>query len=226
MYEQVFAYCERGLDTAFWAEPINAITNAAFLIAAVLALVQWMATPNGRTGVPELILVAVVAIIGIGSFLFHTFATVWASLADVIPIGIFMMAYMGYALRQYLNLPWWAVAIGLVVFFVTLAQASMMRCDGGPCLNGSVAYFPAFIAMALIGLVLAVKGHAAGGYLVSAAVVFAVSLTFRSLDQALCPYTRINGLDPIGLHFLWHVLNATLLFLLLSAAIRHGRQRA
>ena len=33
-FEAVDGYCER-VDAAFWSEPINAVTNAAFLIAAI-----------------------------------------------------------------------------------------------------------------------------------------------------------------------------------------------
>ncbi|MCC5950335.1 MAG: hypothetical protein JJT89_17925, partial [Nitriliruptoraceae bacterium] len=63
--EQVIAYCERG-DFGFWAEPVNAVTNAAFLIAAA---VMW---PRAR-GVPMAqALVVVLAVIGVGSFLWHT----------------------------------------------------------------------------------------------------------------------------------------------------------
>jgi hypothetical protein len=35
--------------------------------------------------------------------------------------------------------------------------------------------------------------------------ILAVSLVFRSIDQAVCP-----GF-PLGTHFLWHVLNAVML---------------
>ena len=35
-FEAVDGYCER-VDAAFWSEPINAVTNAAFLIAAIWA---------------------------------------------------------------------------------------------------------------------------------------------------------------------------------------------
>ncbi len=222
--QQIFAYCERGLDPAFWAEPLNAITNVAFLIAAGIAFLAWSAQAPERRGLMELIMIVIVTIIGIGSFLFHTYAQRWAALADTLPIGIFMMVYMGYTLRAYFRMPLWAVGIGLIAFFASLAYASAgIRCGGGPCLNGSVAYFPAFFALVGLGAVLIAQRHPAGGYLLSAGLVFAVSLSFRSLDQALCGYTAINGLDPIGLHFLWHCLNATLLYLLLVAAIRHGR---
>ena len=35
-FEAVDGYCER-VDAAFWSEPINVVTNAAFLIAALWA---------------------------------------------------------------------------------------------------------------------------------------------------------------------------------------------
>ena len=75
----VDAYCER-VGPAFWAEPVNALTNAAFLVAAFWALRQWKRQPlrDGAT----LVLILVVALVGIGSFLFHTLATRWAGLAD------------------------------------------------------------------------------------------------------------------------------------------------
>lgn len=40
--EQVFNYCERGADPSFWAEPVNAVSNGAFLVAAVLAIVAFL----------------------------------------------------------------------------------------------------------------------------------------------------------------------------------------
>jgi hypothetical protein len=33
-------YCER-TDPSFWAEPVNALTNIAFLLAAALAFCAW-----------------------------------------------------------------------------------------------------------------------------------------------------------------------------------------
>jgi hypothetical protein len=38
--EPVNFYCERA-SAAFWAEPVNALTNAGFLVAALAAFVEW-----------------------------------------------------------------------------------------------------------------------------------------------------------------------------------------
>ena len=64
-------YCER-TSAALWAEPVNALTNAAFLIAALIA---WRAAHQaGRLDGPMILRIALTASIGVGSFLFHTLA--------------------------------------------------------------------------------------------------------------------------------------------------------
>ena len=81
--KQLFSYCERALDGAYWAEPINAVTNAAFWMAAIAALILWLRAARSERHFVDLILIALLLAIGTGSFLFHTHATRWAVLADV-----------------------------------------------------------------------------------------------------------------------------------------------
>ncbi|MEM8972627.1 MAG: ceramidase domain-containing protein [Pseudomonadota bacterium] len=222
MNRKIFEYCERGFDPGFWAEPLNAVTNAAFIIAALIATIMWLRVPASERRWVDAWLLLLLYAIGTGSFLFHTFATPWAALADVIPIGIFMVSYMAYVLRRFFGLSWLITGACLVIFVISLWQSSVVRCDGGPCLNGSVAYAPAFIALIVLGGILALKGHVAGSSLVAAGLIFAVSLTFRTIDGALCATTALPNGHPVGYHFLWHILNATLLFILCRAAIRFG----
>jgi hypothetical protein len=222
--QHVFSYCERGLDPSFWAEPFNAVSNAAFLVAAAMALGVWLQQPQVRRGGVELGLIALVAVIGVGSFLFHTIATRWAMLADVIPITLFMLVFLGYALARFVGLGWIGSLAGVALFIGALFFAEAWTCDGRPCLNGSLGYVPALAAMALIGGWLRWRGHPAAALLLTGAAVFAVSLTFRTLDRSVCPMTAVAGGRSLGTHFAWHLCNAALLFVLLMAAIRHGRK--
>lgn len=231
---QIFAYCERGLDPSFWAEPFNALSNAAFFIAAAVGAAALAASPAARVQKrpmwAETGLVALVAIIGLGSFLFHTLATRWAAIADGAPIGLFMLAYVAYALRRFLEWPMWAAILGLAAFVATLGAAFAAPCPlalrslvkGGGCLNGSLGYGPALSTLALVATATTLKRHPSAGYLAAATVVFAASLVMRSLDQQVCGATQVWG-QSRGTHALWHLLNAITLGLLLLAAIRHGR---
>jgi len=223
LLDKLFDYCERGSDPAFWAEPVNALTNVGFLLAGGYAICRALAIEPRR---PEralgLALGALVMVIGTGSFLFHTFATGLAKLADVIPIMVFMLAYLGVALRVLLGLRWLAVGALLIAFFAALMLAERIPCRGllsivdaarGRCLNGTIGYLPAWLALLAVGATLRLRGHAAARPMLLAAAVFAVSMLFRSLDRALCPTWSY------GTHSLWHLLNATTLFLLLKAVV-------
>jgi hypothetical protein len=232
---KIFAYCERGLDPSFWAEPFNALTNLGFIIAAIYALWELSRRPKEEGKIFRTLLILNVLVIGIGSFLFHTYATPRASAADVIPIGVFMLVYLGYALYTFAGLPIWVTVPAIGVFAYVINQAMQVQCDAlgfswplleqTNCLNGSFGYLPALAAMLLIGAWLAVRRHATAPYVLGASLVFMVSVTFRATDRIWCDDIAFMG-KAIGTHFLWHTLNSIVLFLLLLAAIRHGAATA
>lgn len=216
---QIDNYCER-LGPGFWAEPWNAVTNAAFILAALLAL--RFAVHKGRLDVPLAVLIAITVAVGIGSFLFHTVATLWALLADVIPIQLFIVVYFALAMRRFAGFAWWA-AVGLTVLFMAGSFLGGDALEGvvGERLNGSEGYIPPLLALVLVGIALiAASRERAGWALVTAGGIFALSLSFRTADMAVC------ASFPLGTHFMWHTLNGVLLGYLLVAMIRHGRPRA
>jgi|EndMetStandDraft_5_1072996.scaffolds.fasta_scaffold188357_2 hypothetical protein len=236
---KIFAYCERGLDPTFWAEPLNALSNLGFILAGALALRELMARPAGEGKAVRYALVVLVFIIGIGSFLFHTVAEPWAATADVAPIGLFMLAYFAYALSRFVGLPLWAIPPALAGFAYVISQAMQLQCwrgqigftlpvpafENASCLNGSLGYLPALAAMLLISGLLAARRHPTAPYVLAASLVFMVSLTFRTMDRIWCQDLIVAG-RSIGTHFLWHLLNSTTLYLLLLAAVRHGAHGA
>lgn len=206
-------YCER-MGPEFWAEPVNAVTNLAFIVAAVIA---WRAAAGARDAL-TITLCAILFAIGVGSFLWHTFAESWAGAADTIPILLFILVYLYAAMVRYLNAPVWAgiaAPIGFIAFAIgfVMAWGAIL-----PSVNGSEGYFPVIILLAGFGFLLRARGHKAAPALLSAAAIFAVSLFFRSIDDGICPRF------PIGTHFLWHSLNGLLLGIVLIAFARHGRR--
>ncbi len=209
-WDQISCYCERGLDSSFWTEPFNALSNLGFVAAALLAWLYLRANkPHTGEGVIACF-IGLLVVIGAGSFLFHTYATVWARFADVIPIGIFVLAYVALALRWFIGLALpSALAVAILVTVATFAMP--------PWLNGSVFYAPALVMLVVVAAVLISRRHGAGRWMVAATGVFAVSLAIRSIDQ-LEFACAANG---IGSHWVWHLLNAVVLFLLLRAAIHY-----
>ncbi|MBU2532143.1 MAG: ceramidase domain-containing protein [Alphaproteobacteria bacterium] len=221
--KQLFSYCERALDPSFWAEPVNAFSNVAFLLAALAALNLWLRQPATDRRFIDLGLITILVAIGVGSFLFHTYATVWAVLTDVIPITVFMLVYLACALKRFMGLGWIATAAGVVVFYLALQQAEALRCGAGPCLNGSLGYVPALLALLIVGGLVKFGAHPAGQSLIAAGLIFAVSLTLRTIDRTICDATDPGfGHGPIGTHSMWHVLNAALLYILIRASILYG----
>ena len=207
-----FGYCER-LDAGFWAEPFNAATNAAFLVAALAALLLWRR--QGRRDKVVLVLILLVFAIGIGSFLFHTMPNGWTVMADVVPIQLFAFGYFAFALRRYFGASALVTAAGTLAFFgLALALSYAGRALLPPPASGSAGYAAFFLG--LIGMAAALPRQPALSlqrkFLALAGIAFAVSLTMRSIDFAVCV-----GL-PLGTHWLWHLLNALVLYWLLRAA--------
>jgi hypothetical protein len=150
-----------------------------------------------------------VAVVGLGSFAFHTLATRGAVLLDVIPIAVFIYGYLTLALRRFLALPRRLVAAIVVAFAVAAQTASALA--PRDTLNGSVGYLPALAAMIVVALPVKTPAVRRGRWV--AAAIFAISLVFRTIDRDVCP------LLPLGTHWIWHILNAVVLYVLLRTAM-------
>jgi hypothetical protein len=198
-------YCER-TGLSFWAEPLNAMTNVAFLIAAGFAFLQWR--QSVARDLPVLALIVITGIIGIGSFMFHTVATRGAELLDVIPIALFVCGYLLLALLRFVHLRTPIAIMILIGFFVLSQVVGGMLPDR--FLNGSGAYLFPLTALIVVGWRV---GSERGSAILAAGALFAVSLVFRSIDQTVC------HAFPWGTHFIWHLLNAAVLFILLRTAL-------
>ena len=215
MFETIDNYCER-IGDGFWAEPLNAITNLAFILAAFFSW-RLMARLN-QSALGNWVLVLLLFSIGVGSGLFHTFATRWAELADIIPIVLFQLAYLWLYSRNVIRLKGMGAAGLLVAFVAILAFGFMLNASLGERfeallapLNGSGMYAGALIGVYGLGIyhLKAQTEHRAA--LLLAALLFTFSLLFRTLDMGLC-----NQI-PFGTHFLWHMCNAGVLYLSIRA---------
>lgn len=200
-------YCER-TDPGFWAEPANALSNAAFLIAAAVVWHHAAGAPPLRARDARL-LAALIGLIGVGSFLFHTLATVWASWLDQGAIALYIYVFLWLFLARIAALPWWGALAGLGVFAVASRALTAQFPPGS--LNGSYAYLPALLALGALAAYAWRRRHPGAATLAAGAAVFAASITLRSVDLTLCESW------PLGTHFAWHCLNAVVLGLTATA---------
>ena len=215
-------YCER-TSAAFWAEPINALTNLAFLLAAygALRLARQHVQPwQWRRDWPIAWLISLIAIIGVGSSLFHTLATFGAMLADVMPIAVYQVSFLAIYSWRIAKLPPWAVG-GLIVLFLLagVAMGQVVPPSLHERLNGSLAYAPALLFLAGLALYHQRSGVLLAPFALWQAIgLFLLSLTARTLDLVVCAQV------PIGMHFLWHLLNAGVLYLTMRALLLNWRR--
>lgn len=205
----VDAYCER-IGPDYWSEPINALTNLAFLIAA-LTLWPRLRGPGMAMGRA---LAAVLFVIGIGSWLFHTHANRLTGLMDVLPILGFILLYVFAATRDYFGARPWVAAL-VTAGFVPYAAATVPVFSTIPGLGSSSSYAPVPLLILIYAVLLRKRLPETARGLAIGAGILIVSLIFRTLDQPLCSAL------PFGTHFLWHVLNALMLGWMIEVWRRH-----
>lgn len=194
-------YCER-LGPGPTAEPLNALSNLAFLLAAV-----WLLLRARQAGSPPYarLLAAIIFLIGLGSLSFHVFATLGTELLDVLFIAVYVHLFVACYFRHFYGWGWWRAGIALLLFL--LFNIWLAGAAPASTFNGSAGYLAPLAALLLMSIGLLATGRAGGAHLAAAAVVFLVSLYLRTMDLAWCPSL------PIGTHWLWHCLNAITLTL-------------
>lgn len=208
LFTPIDNYCER-LGPEFWAEPLNAVTNAGFIVATLLMWRLVRARGQGFT-LQSGILTAMMAVIGVGSFLFHTLAVRWAMLADVIPIALYQLLFLVFYTHTVIG-----QSVARVTVWVLLFLGMGYGFDAMPrhWLNGSLGYVPALIFVVVMGLYHWRSRKQEPLVLLASAGIFALALTFRSLDLQLCESLQI------GTHFVWHLLNSVVIYLATRAFV-------
>lgn len=194
-------YCER-LEPGLWAEPLNAVTNISFLIAAFLC--YRLAKREEALHIQSLVLIALMCAIGVGSTLFHTFATKLTLLSDVLPILLYQIAFIWFYALFVMRLHIYKV---VCLFGAFLALTVLAENAPSHILNGSLAYAPSILFLFGLGIWHLKTQQKEKYVLLSASFIFMASLTFRSIDMSLCESFQI------GTHFMWHILNGFVLYL-------------
>ena len=205
--QSIDIYCER-LDVGIWAEPINAVTNFAFILAAIIMWIRCKNLVEGR------VLAFLLFSIGCGSFLFHTFAQTWAAILDVTPILIFILTYIYAANRRFLV---WSKRMSItgVILFLPYQFLVVSILSSIQFLGSSAQYVPVAILIFFYSALLHKSKTNLSRELFVGATMLSLSMFARTIDEPLCLIVSL------GTHFIWHILNAIMLAWMIEILRRH-----
>ncbi|MCS6837806.1 MAG: hypothetical protein NZ480_03070 [Bdellovibrionaceae bacterium] len=205
------SYCER-ISYEGIGEPINVVSNFFFLLAGFLIWRKFKEHLHKLTFFDQVLLkglIGLVVLIGLGSGIWHYWATEWAVWLDVLPILGFIVTFLIFNLFRLFTFSLMGTIVGVLGYFVL--DYLVVKSVGSDFLNGSSSYFAAWVSLFLMGLYSyrRVSPELGKGYLFSV-LLLTLSLVFRSVDLEIC------SSFPWGTHFLWHTCNAWLLYLLVN----------
>ncbi|WP_455220789.1 ceramidase domain-containing protein [Kaarinaea lacus] len=212
-------YCER-VAPGFWNEPFNLLSNLAFIITGFLV---WRMVKQQRQQIAgsiwDLMLLNVLLFaIGIGSSLWHLLANQWSLLADTIPILLFINLFLLSCLFRVFSLTV-TLTLGIFIAYHVINYLIQSALPSN-FLNGSIFYLPTWGFLLGIAVAAGRKKVAGRHYYIGGWAIFTISLIFRTVDQSLCTIL------PIGTHFIWHILNAATLFLLMYGLIYNSARNS
>jgi hypothetical protein len=133
---------------------------------------------------------------------------------DVAAILAFILLYVFAATRDLLGARPWVAGLA-TLGFLPYAAALVPVFGMIPGLGSSAGYAPVPLLILIYAALLTRRAPATARGLALGAAILTLSLTFRTLDGPLC------DLVPLGTHFLWHILNATMLGWMIEVYRRH-----
>ena len=198
--DNIFFYCER-TSSDILGEPINFFTNLFFIIFSVLLLFN-KSILNKKYAL-------LIFLIGVGSMLFHSIPNRLTGFLDIFFIISFIFYYI-FTLYIKLNIKKYISAIISIVFIVICFVFGIF--SKNTLLGSSAFYLPIIFHMLFLYLYFLnnKKIYMYHNLFLFILVLFSFSLLLRSVDLYLC------NLFFIGTHFIWHILNALVLYLLVK----------
>ena len=200
------AYCER-VGMGVLAEPLNAVSNVSFLLAALAAWILAQRTGTLSAGIR--VLIALGASVGIGSILWHTYPNMLTLILDIVPILIFICWFIWLYTRNVIGMRSLFAVASVAAFLV----ATFLAFPASGVLHGAIVYSPGLVVTLVLGVLHAREQRSARFTLLAAAGVYLIALFFRTIDNEVC------SVLPIGTHFLWHLLIGLVTYLAMRTLI-------
>ena len=170
------AYCER-VGLGLLAEPLNAVSNVSFLLAAWAAWV--LATHTGALSAGVQALIAIAASVGIGSILWHTYPVSLTLILDIVPILIFLVWYIWLYTRNVIGMRSLFAVASVAAFLL----ATFLAIPYSGVLHGALVYTPGLIVALVLGVFHATERRVDCLTLHAAWGVHAAVLALRTIDN-------------------------------------------
>jgi hypothetical protein len=213
-----YGVCER-TGAGLLQEPLNAISNLGFIYVAIAIYRFYRSHEDVQEHkiLDVQIMTLMIFLIGINSILFHVYPTPITEMMDTIPIVAFILIYFVSVIFRIGKCTKFQGLIACVAF---LGFSHMLVAQFPRALNDSIGYLSSMIALIVIAVYLHLRARPSSQYFMLAAIIGVVSLFARAVDKELC------DIWPFGTHFIWHICNATLLYILMKQIIRNVNREA
>lgn len=213
-----YGICERH-EVGLLAEPLNVLSSFAFMAVAISIYRYYKREEDlERKWIWDIhALTFLCFIIGVNSIVFHAWPNPTTELMDTLAIVFFIMIYFWSVLFRIGRCNFFQATICFIAF---VGFSHILVHQFPRALNDSIGYLSSMIALIMIAVHLHLKARPSSQHFMLAAIVGVCSLFCRAIDKEIC------SMMPIGTHFFWHVLNATLLFILLKQIVRNVNREA
>ena len=198
--DYTFFYCER-TSLAVFSEPLNLFTNLCFIISSILLLLN--------KSIKDKKYALLVFLIGFGSILFHSIPNKLTGFLDILFIIFFILYYIFYLYKK-LNIKTYFSALISITFIIFCFIFGSYFTN--TLLGSSSFYLPIIFHLIILYLYFLFNRKIYKHYnlFLYISILFSCSFLLRSFDLYLCK----NFL--IGTHFMWHILNAMVLYFLVN----------
>ena len=198
----MYYYCERTTD-GILSEPLNSLTNLAFIIISFLIFKKF------REEKFSIIFSVLIFSIGVSSFLFHSVPNRITGTMDMFFILIFILMYL-FSINNFIFKQSKITSLLFSLFAPLLYYylGNILK-QNVTFLGDSSFYIIILLHLYIIYFYTFFIDIQSRLYLLIANLMFTLSIFFRALDLYTCEF------NLYGTHFVWHVLNSFVLFMLI-----------
>lgn len=202
-------YCERGDSLEFFAEPLNAISNLAFIFAGLG--IYRLLTKNRIQQVEYKTVLILILLVGFGSFLWHATRNSFTLLLDAVPTALSFTLIIYILLSKLIANKLIALLIAALLLPTRFFISSFASTDIISSLIRNAIIFTTILVLIVWSFKkygrVALEG-------LSVLAIYLLAISMRVMDLQTCPTFNI------GTHFLWHILNALAVYLAVKFIIK------